>query len=75
MCVARLTIQMPDDLADLVRREASRAQLSVSEFLSELVRARLQRIGWSEDFLALFGEGLENFPAIDDPPPEEVEGI
>lgn len=73
--MAQLTIYMPDDLASQVKREADKAGKSVSRFLSELTRARLRPSHWPRSFVELSGRGLEGFPEIDDPAPDEVEGI
>jgi metal-responsive CopG/Arc/MetJ family transcriptional regulator len=73
--MAQLTIYMPDDLASQVKRAAEKAGKSVSKFLAEMARSRLRPSRWPRSFVELSGRGLEGFPEIEDPVPDEVEGL
>ncbi len=72
--MAQLTIYLPDDLEQAVRRAARREHKTVSAYLAELARkkdGRKRKSKWSEALGKLEGSWVGRFPQIEDPPPEE----
>jgi hypothetical protein len=72
MCVAQVTVYIPDDLERDLRLHARRAGKSLSSVVTELARARLRPAVWPDGFKELFGSWEGAFPEPEDPPPDEV---
>ena len=53
--MAQVTLYLPDDLADQLRREAERAKKSLSAYVSEKIYPDHQRHNWPDGFGSLFG--------------------
>jgi hypothetical protein len=70
-----VTIYLPDELADRLRREAKRAGESVSAYIAGLVEKRPSRRRLPPDFEKLYGSWKGEFPEIEDPVPEEIEPL
>jgi hypothetical protein len=73
--VAQLTIYMPDEVAEQVRKAARRAHLSVSSYLTELASRSLKPRQWPEGFAGLYGSWEGDFPEPEDAPPTEPEAL
>lgn len=70
--MAQLTIYLPDALEEKLRRDARRAKKSVSAYLADIAARTLQPSTWPPSFAKLAGSWSGEFPAIDDPAPDDV---
>ena len=75
ICMAQVTIDLPDELERRLRKSAKKAKTSMSAHIATLTSRSLGTVRWPKGFADLFGSWEGEFPAIDDPPPEEVEGL
>ncbi|MBL9039520.1 MAG: hypothetical protein JNG84_13455 [Archangium sp.] len=66
--MAQLTLYLPDDVERELRREAKRANKSLSAYMVSLARPKLQRAAWPKSFTATFGSWRGTFPKIDELP-------
>jgi metal-responsive CopG/Arc/MetJ family transcriptional regulator len=69
--VARVTIDLPDPLARRLRDAAQRAKKSLSAYVAELLKARVDRSRWPEGFFELAGKAtieLDDDPPLGEPP-------
>ncbi len=76
--MAQLTIYLPDEIEKRVRKEARRANKSVSAFIADLATPKAHRMSdgeWSRQISKLYGSWEGPFPAIEDPPPDEPESL
>lgn len=75
--MAQLNVYIPDDLEATIRSEAKREGKSVSAFVLEAVRNKLQPHCWSAAFLSLLEtEPLDGFPEdIEDLPAQKRKGL
>jgi plasmid stability protein len=69
--MSQLNVYVPDDLEAKVRKEAARRGLSVSAFVTELVRKEVSINEWPPGFFELAGSWVGDFPEIEDLPPQE----
>lgn len=73
--MAQLTIYLPEDLLDEIKREASRAGKSVSAFLADIASAQLRPRKPSKELRALYGSWKGSFPELEDAPPKERDSL
>jgi hypothetical protein len=64
--MAQVTIYLPDNLADRLRREAKKAGRSLSAHIAALATGRPERSGWPTGFDRLYGSWQGDFPDIED---------
>ena len=69
--MAQVTIYLPEALARELKQRSRRAGKSVSSLLADLAAGATRTSGWPEGWLQLFGTLDRDFPAIDDPPPDD----
>ena len=67
--MAQITLYVPDNVAERIRREARRAGKSLSAYMADLVEGRKQASGWPTGFARLYGSCT--LPTIEDAPPDE----
>lgn len=63
--MAQVTIYMDDETAARMRASAKAAGVSMSAWLSRLVRERT-RASWPQDVVALAGAWSDDFPSAED---------
>jgi hypothetical protein len=74
--VAQLNVYVSDELEVKIKREAKREGKSVSAYVLEAVKDRIEPKGWSPDFVATFGSLGDDFPDdIDDLPMQKRPGL
>jgi len=73
--MAQVTIYLPDDLAERLRREAKRSGRSLSAYIAELADRKPPRRKWPPGFERLYGSWKGRFPDIEDLPAEERESL
>lgn len=75
--MAQLNVYVPDDLEEKIKTEAKREGKSVSAFVLDAVRSRIEPKSWSPAFLKLLeSEPLEGFPDdIEDLPVQKRPGL
>ena len=71
--MAQVTIYLPDDLVDRLRRRAKKAKKSLSAYVAELATAGHRDEGWPAGFAALYGSCDGEMPDVEEPPLDEVE--
>ena len=71
--MAQITLYLPDDVAERVRREAKRAGKSLSAYMAELATGGKAPARWPAGFSRLYGSC--DLPAIEDAPPDEPETL
>ncbi len=70
--MGQLNVYVPDDLEEKIKKEAQREGKSVSSFVLEAVKNKIEPKRWSKEFLATFGSVSDDFPDdIKDLPPQE----
>ena len=70
--MAQLNVYVPDDLEEKIKKEAKREGKSVSAFVLEAVKNKIEPKSWSKEFLATFGSMRDNFPdEIEDLPQQK----
>ena len=71
-----LNIYLPEDLARKVRKEAREKKVSLSAFVTGLLREKVGRKGWRRDFFTrVVGGWKGEAPRISRPPAEKREGF
>ena len=70
--MAQITIYLPDDMAQRIKREARRRRKSVSAFIADLATQRSPTSSWSKEILTLQGRCKGSLDAPEDPPPEDL---
>ena len=64
--MAQLHCYVPDAVAEQVQRRAEQTHLSVSKYLSQLIRREVSADQWPEGYAALFdqweGEDVKRYP-------------
>ena len=60
--MGQLNVYVPDDLEEKIKEEAKREGKSVSSFVLEAVKNRIEPKSWSKEFLATFGSVSGDFP-------------
>lgn len=73
--MAQLTIYVPDDVAQRLKREAHRAGKSLSQYLVDLATKPSRGDRWPRDFADLYGSCAGELPDIEDAPPEPLEDL
>jgi hypothetical protein len=73
--VAQVTIYLPDDVAEEVRRRAHDAHKSLSTFLVEIVEAYTRPPSWPDALVQLLTTGEGTLVEPDDPLPDDEEPI
>jgi hypothetical protein len=71
--MAQVTLYLPGDVADRIRREARKSGKSLSAYVTELAARELAPAKWPRGFSRLYGSWVGRFPAVDDAPPDDVE--
>jgi hypothetical protein len=71
--MAQVTIYLPDELAERLRREAKKAGLSLSAYIASLATRKPGRSRWPAGFERLYGSWEGAFPEIDELPPDQRE--
>ncbi|MGK5086457.1 ribbon-helix-helix domain-containing protein [Bdellovibrionota bacterium FG-2] len=70
--MGQLNIYAPDELEEKIKKEAQKEGKSVSAFVLEAVKNRIEPKAWSQEFLATFGSVGADFPDdIEDLPQQE----
>lgn len=72
--MAQVTVYLPADVLEAARRRAREQHLSLSAWVSELIR-RESAIEWSDSLEQLLRHGSAELVEPDDPPSEDVEVI
>jgi hypothetical protein len=77
MTVGQVNIYVPDELEAKIKKEARREGKSVSAFVLEAVKNRVQPQKWSKAFMATFGAiKSDDFPDdIEDLPQQTRPGL
>jgi hypothetical protein len=73
--MAQVTIYLPDDLAERLRREAKRSGRSLSAYIAELAERKPPRRKWPPGFERLYGSWQGSFPEIEDLQPDDREPL
>ena len=71
--MAQVTIYLPDDLAERLRREAKKAGTSLSAYIAALAERKPGRRRWPPGFEKLYGSWEGAFPDIEELPADERE--
>lgn len=71
--MAQITIYLPDDVAEEVRRKAREARLSLSAYMTQIARRSVRRSLWPDEFRALYGSCSLEVP--EDMPPEDTPAL
>jgi hypothetical protein len=69
--MGQLNVYVPDELEEIVKKEAKKEGKSVSAFVLEAIKKIVRPVGWSKEFLATFGSWEGEFPEIKDLPPQK----
>jgi hypothetical protein len=69
--MSQITIYLPEELEEQVRKLARSSGKSVSAYLADLARREVAPPRWPDDFAGLFGSWQGRFPEIEDAPPED----
>jgi len=71
--MGQLTIYLPDDTEKAVKTAARRAKKSVSAYLAQLAQGGGgPEARWPKGYEKVLGSWEGDFPALDDPPPDDV---
>jgi hypothetical protein len=73
--VAQVTIYLPDELAERLRRDAKRSGRSLSAYIAELAERKPVRRKWPPGFERLYGAWRGTFPDIGELPVDEPEPL
>lgn len=73
--MAQITLYVPDEVADRIKREAKKAHKSVSAYVTELASKQISRRAWPARFTSLYGSWKGDFPTPEDAPPADVDGF
>jgi hypothetical protein len=72
--MAQVTIYLPDELAERLRREAKKAGTSLSGYIASIANRKPGRTGrWPVGFEKLYGSWEGEFPEIEELPPDQRE--
>jgi hypothetical protein len=71
--MAQVTIYLPDELADRLRREAKKAGTSLSGYIATLATRKPARGRWPAGFEQLYGSWEGEFPDVEELPPDQRE--
>lgn len=75
MSVAQISIYLPEDIEQQLRRKARKARKSFSAYLVDLARRELRPPRWPKSFAKLYGSCAGDLPAIEDLPPDEQDPL
>jgi len=73
--MGQLNVYVPDELEEKIKKEAKREGKSVSAFVLEAVKSKVEPTGWSKEFLSTFGSWEGEFPEIVDLPLQKRSGL
>jgi len=73
--MAQVTIYLPDELAERLRRQAKKEGQSLSAFVAALATGNRSRTRWPAGFAKLFGSWEGEFSEIEDLTIEEPEPL
>jgi hypothetical protein len=74
--VAQVTIYLPDEIADRIKREARRVHKSLSAYVTELATRKLEPASkWPAGFARLYGSCKGELTEPEDLPPEDREPL
>lgn len=73
--MSQVTLYLPDELEQTLRRGARRAKKSLSAYVAELAGKRSKPAAWPKTFLRTFGSWKGAFPVPRDLPFEEREEL
>lgn len=72
--MAQLNFYVPDKIEQVIRKEAQARGESISAYLAQFIKERLQPQQWQEGFFTKVVGGWQGkFPKIERPLPEEVD--
>ena len=72
--MAQVTIYLPDELAERLRREAKKAGTSLSGYIAALANRKPGRATrWPVGFEQLYGSWEGEFPEVEELPPNQRE--
>ena len=66
--MGQLNVYVPDDLEEKIKEEAKREGRSVSAFVLEAVKNRIEPDKWSAEFLTVMESSPTDFPEVTDLP-------
>jgi uncharacterized protein (DUF1778 family) len=66
--MGQLNVYVPDDLEEKIKEEAKREGKSVSSFVLEAVKDKIEPDRWSAEFLSLLDSPPTDFPEVTDLP-------
>lgn len=66
--MAQLNVYVSDDLEEKIKKEARRKGKSVSSFVLEAVKEKIEPESWSKEFLSLLESEVTDFPEVEDLP-------
>jgi|GEM_PF-1095997 len=66
--MGQLNVYVPDDLEEKIKEEAKREGRSVSAFVLEAVKNRIEPDQWSAEFLTMMESSPTDFPEVIDLP-------
>jgi hypothetical protein len=66
--MGQLNVYVPDDLEEKIKEEAKREGRSVSAFVLEAVKNRIEPDKWSAEFLTMMESSPTDFPEVTDLP-------
>lgn len=69
--MGQLNVYVPDDLEKKIKAQAKCEGKSVSAYVVDAVRQRIEPEGWSPEFLSLLGSEPTEFPDVEDLPPQQ----
>lgn len=74
--MAQLNVYISESLEKRIRKEAKHSRKSISAFVTDLVKEKMDHGKWRPDFFSkIVGGWKGDFPEIDRPAPEEREGL
>jgi hypothetical protein len=73
--MAQVTIYLPEDLEQEVRRAAKRARKTLSAYIADVTRAQVRPATWPSGFAALYGSWAGEFPDVPDARPDDVDTL
>ncbi|MGE0871470.1 MAG: hypothetical protein AB7P03_23110 [Kofleriaceae bacterium] len=73
--MAQVTIYLPDKVAERAKRQAQRADKSVSAWITELIERETGSRQWPRALVEVLTKGAADLVEPDDAPPEDVESL
>lgn len=62
--MGQLNVYVPDDLEEKIKAEAKREGKSVSSFVLDAVKNRIEPESWSAEFLSMLDSKSTDFPEV-----------